>query len=258
MFSNRSLIFNSLKRQGCGFLKSTRTYASSPVPRKRSSGPRLRYLFYVFLLSSAALYYTGQRVETKKIKTSFNEREFEEYEKETGLKRRHKLIADSKFKFYVLPYVSDSKVVNELVSTLEKNDKTRQVKVIDPEELVAREKEDESKKYCFLLQDLDAARRPLPKGLITSIIKEEIAFYQNTRNGTFDTTFIITNYPQSTDEAIKFENEVCDIQKCFHVQTSSTLSDYEARIIDNVFGYFDTVGKAKTLTKKTIKDAFKD
>ena len=41
---------------------------------------------------------------------SFTEREFQLYEEETGLKRRNKLIShamNSKYKFYVIPYVHD-------------------------------------------------------------------------------------------------------------------------------------------------------
>ncbi|KAK6461819.1 altered inheritance of mitochondria protein 36, mitochondrial [Scheffersomyces coipomensis] len=264
MFALRSLAGNVIKRQvGVknvnSVIASTRSYASA-TRRRPGGGPKIRYLFYMLGLSYAALYYAGGKVSNKKNKDSFSEREFEEYEKETRLKRRHKLIKDSRYTFYVIPFIEDSKILKQLEDNLQKSDPEKLVKIIDAEDLIAKEKQDESKKYTYLLQDLDATGREYPKGLITSIIKEEIELYLNTRNGTFETNFIIRNYPQSTDEAIKFENDVSDISKCLILDGVSTtsLSEDQIRAIDNVNGYFETVGKSKSLTKKNIKDAFKD
>ena len=78
----------------------------------------------------------------------------------------------------------------------------------------------------------------------------------NTREGAFDTNYIIKNYPQTTNEAIKFENDVSDIAKCLvlHYDMENELpkhkNDEEMRSIKNVEGYFDSVGKTKTLTSK--------
>ncbi|KAG2732741.1 hypothetical protein G9P44_003731 [Scheffersomyces stipitis] len=236
-----------------------RNYASTIRPPQNT--PRLRYLFYMFCFSSVLLYFVGKKVDKKKQpKTSFNsEREFQEYEEATGLKRRYKLINHDKnknYKFYAIPYAFSDKTVDEIADKIKKHDNGKQVKIIDPAVLIEQEKEDESKKYCYLLQDLELSRSPYPKGLITALVKEEIQFYMNTRNGTFDTNFVLKNFPQSTDEAIKFENDVSDIQKCiilqndFNSELDSDKSATTARSIRNVKGYFETVGRTKEIVQK--------
>lgn len=228
-----------------------RTYAGSSSDQ---SPPRLRYLFYMFLASTGALYLAGKSVDgRKKPQNSFeSERELKEYEQDTGLKRRSKMIPFEKnenYKFYVLPYVHSLEAVEKLSAQLAKLD-GKVVKVLDPVTLIEAEKKDESKKYCFLLQDLDRSEQPLPKGLVTAIVKEEIQLFLNTRGAIFDTNFIIQNYPQTTEEAIKFENDISDVQKCLVYESDlNELSKGDAaglhRSIENVVGYFDTVGKSE-------------
>lgn len=223
---------------------------------KTQQAPKLRYLFYVFLLSSGMLYFVGQNVDKRQPpKKKFTEREFKEYEQASGLKRRSKLIGpelQNKYKFYVIPYVHDESFVDRVAAKLNK----KEVKIIDPQELIKREMEDEGRKYCYLLQDLTAQNKTFPKGLITAIIKEEIKFFLNTTKGQYDTNFIIKNYPQSTDEAIKFENDVSNIEKCvaLHYDILNELpkekSDREVRLINNVIGYFETVEKVRTIADK--------
>lgn len=229
---------------------------TQPFSTKRNNEPpKMRFLFYTFLFASAVLYVAGTNLDKKKVsKTSFTEKEFEEYENANGLKRRTKLISTEdveKYKFYVVPYVHKNEFISKLATKLDK-----EVKIIDPEELIKREREDDSRHYAYLLQDLAKADEPIPKGLVTALIKEDIKFYLNTRKGTFDTNFIIMNYPQTTDEAIKFENDISDILKCIvlHYDMLNELrknkGPEEARLIDNVVGYFETVGKSKVITAK--------
>lgn len=217
--------------------------------------PKVRYLFYMFFFSSGILYFAGHSLTNKKPKTSFTEKEFEEYQHASGVKRRTKLISNEdneKYRFYVVPYVHKDEFVTKLAEKL--GDK--EVRIIDPEELIQREKDDENRPYAYLLQDLTATGKPFPKGLITALIKEDIKFYLNTRKGTFDTNFIIKNYPQTTDEAIKFENDVSDIQKSvvLHYDILNELSknknEDETRLLNNVLGYFETVGKSKVIVAK--------
>ncbi|KAK6455823.1 altered inheritance of mitochondria protein 36, mitochondrial [Scheffersomyces xylosifermentans] len=238
-------------------LLASRNYAFSS---NRRNQPRIRYLFYVFGFSTVLLYYVGNVVDKKKPKTSFDsEREFQEYEKITGLKRRYKLINHDKnehYKFYVVPYVHSDASLEKIADRLKKRDETWQVKIIDPVELIEKEKQDEGKKYCYLLQDIAQTGRPYPKGLITALVKEEIEFFMNTRSGTFDTNFIIKNYPQTTDEAIKFENDVSDIQKCLVLnydivnELPKAKNPDVVRSINNVKGYFETVGRTIAIDKK--------
>ena len=99
-----------------------------------------------------------------------------------------------------------------MANLLQHKDENATVKIIDPAQLIEEQKKDEGMKYHYLLEDLDEQGRPYPPGLITAVIKQEIYKILNTREGTFDTNFIIKNYPQTTNEAIKFENDISDIQ----------------------------------------------
>lgn len=231
----------------------------TPKPgKKQGDGPRIRYLFYMLVLSWVVLYFVTGKMDKKKPQTLFeSEREFREYEERTGLKRRSKLVnheLNDHYRFYVIPYVTDDAVVDEVTKQIKQLDPAKQVKVIDPTALIAKEKEDETRRYCYLLQDLDEKHKSYPKGLITTLIKNEVREFMNTRLGTFDTNFVIKNYPQATDEAIKFENDVSDIQKCLvvHYDIVNHLPENPdlARRINNVVGYFNTVGRTKELVLK--------
>ncbi|CAN3365625.1 hypothetical protein DICA4_E26764 [Diutina catenulata] len=231
-----------------------------PVAKKspqKQNTPRVRYLFYMLVLSWGVLYLVTKKVDRKPPPKSFSsEREFRDYEQQTGLKRRSKLLNHEKnehYRFYVVPYVSNDQDVEKIGARLKELDPNREVKVIDPAQLIAREKEDESRKYCYLLRDLDARHKSYPKGLVTALVKNEVAYFLNTRMGTFDTNIVLKNYPQTTDEAIKFENEVSSVQKCLvtHYDLVNKLSDPKlARQVNNVVGYFNTVDKVKELVSK--------
>lgn len=229
------------------------------IHKQRKKEPVLRYLFYMIVLSWGFIYYVANRVDKKTVKKDFSEREFQQYEEATGVKRRNKLISgdlSSKYKFYVIPYINDNEQLDKIVNLLKSKDEGTHVKIIDPSELIEQQKQDEGLRYHYLLHDLEEQKRPYPQGLITALVKQEINNYLNTRQGTFETNFIIKNYPQTTAEAIKFENDVADVQKCLilHFDMLNELPKYkneeEQRAIQNVDGYFDSVGRAKTLIDK--------
>lgn len=257
-----------LKFRNCGLNQVIPVRNSSSKGTPKKDVPRIRYLFYMTVLSWGFLYLATGQINKPKPKTSFeSEREFKEYEESTGLRRRNKLInfeKNSHYKFYAVPFVKSDEEIESIAEKLQHYDPEKQVKVIDPKQLIEIEKTDESKKYCFLLQDLDASHRSYPKGLITALIKEEIQLFLNTRSGTFDTNIILKNYPQTTEDAIKFENDVSDIQKCLVFnygddlvsESSATISPQDKRAIDNVVGYFETVGRVKHLNWK--KDQSQD
>lgn len=226
---------------------------------KAKKEPRIRYIAYIVAISWVAIWFVSGQVDKKKTKQYMSEREFQEYEQSTGIKRRHKLIGpdlNSKYKFYVLPYIHSEDQLQKIESSLKKADPSRKIVVLDPSELVAQEKADEGKRYSALINELDASHKPYPSGLITAILKHHLSFLMNTREGTFDTNYIIKNYPQTTSEAIKFENDVSDIAKCLVLnydmenELPKHKNDEEVRSIKNVEGYFDSVGKTKTLTSK--------
>lgn len=240
-----------LERFNKNFPYSRAQYSSA---RREETGPKFRYLFYMFVFSTGVLYLVANRLEKKKPKTSFTEKEFEEHEVNKGLKRRQKLVPSSQndvYRFYVVPYtepVLDMSKINE-------DSNNRTVKVIDSQWLISEELKDDSRKYYFLLQDLLEKQRPFPKGLITALFKEEIRNYLNTRNGLFDTDFILTNFPQTVEEAIKFENEVSEIKRCIVNQgsldqLSSQEETFKTRSLDNVFGYFNLLKKTSKIDTK--------
>ncbi|ODV79747.1 uncharacterized protein CANTADRAFT_48497 [Suhomyces tanzawaensis NRRL Y-17324] len=224
-----------------------RTFKSAP--KKKRETP-IRYLFYMFILSSGMLYLAGNKVDKKKPKTSFNsDRELDEYEEITGLKRRHKLFnheSNVQYKFYMIPFANDNSV-DKVTSEIKKSGQDRQLKVLDPKELIEKEIQDDTRKFSYLLQDLERQGRPLPKGLITALVKQELHFFLNTRGGIFDTDIIIKNYPQTTDEAIRFENDISDVANCYVTDIPSEIDDIKTRQIKNVYGYFETVDKTEQL-----------
>lgn len=234
---------------------SIRTYAS--VGRKDKE-PKIRYLFYMFILSSITIYYGGKKVDKKKHKSSFgSQEELDEYEQATGLKRRYRLIDNAngeKYKFYGLPYYKDDSIVEKLKQSLGPT----KVKEIDVNQLIEQELNDDSRKYCYLLQDLVKRKKPFPNGLITALIKGEVEFYMNTSQGIYDTNFILKNYPQNTNEASKFETDVALLEKIIVLKEDindylpTQLPDDQVRKINNVVSYFETVGKS------TIIDSLKD
>lgn len=238
-----------------------RSYAGGVTPRreviKKEKG-RLTSVFLMFLMSWGFLYLaTGKIDKNTRPKFSFSEKEYQEYENVTGLKRRHKLIpVNDKYRFYAVPYVKNEKYIEKLAEKLS----DQEVKILDVEQLVAAEKADDDKKYALLLKDLDQQGKSYPKGLVTAIIKNEVEFYLNTSRGQHNTNFILKNYPQTTDEAMKFENDVSTLENCIVLQRDFTDSlskednDME-RNIRNVTGYFDTVGRTVSVTNKPDKMA---
>lgn len=243
----RSLVSVPKVSAKSAFLPS-RFYATARKPRLPDQGPKLRYLFVVVLASYGLLHYCTQRMDkSKKPQTSFSEREFEEYEKRTGLRRRMKLIGPDKqdqYAFYAVPF-STSKSISD---TLKEKLQGREVKVINPSELMDKEVELEGK-YSYLIEDIRASGRLVPKGLLTALVKNEVNLFMNTTKGQYDTDIVLLNYPQSTDEAIKFENDVSDIHSCLVPDNEEVLKnnlDAELlRKINNVVGYFDIVKKVQ-------------
>lgn len=231
---------------------NSRSYATSSRPTKKE--PKVRYLFYMFVLSSFTVFIAGQVVNKKKPKTSFgSEQELDEYEQATGLKRRSRLINDAngeKYKFYAIPYYEDESIVNKVKLALGEGAK---IKEIDVDDLITRELNDDTRKYCFLLQDLNKRKKPYPNGLITALIRNEVHFYINTSQGIYDTNFILKNYPRNTQEASKFETDVALLEKIIVTKNDinetlpAKLSDDQVRKITNVVSYFETVGKSTIL-----------
>lgn len=250
MFRSLARLRAPVNRQFTAFA-SQRFYASSPKNvRRPDQGPKLRYLFLVVLGSYGLLHYCTQRMDkNRKPQTSFTEREFQEYEKRTGLRRRAKIVPPEKsdqYTFYAVPFTRSKDSIVAALGSLLLNG--RETKIIDPAELMEKEVELEGK-YSFLIEDIRASGRLIPKGLLTALVKNEVSLFMNTTKGQYDTNIILVNYPQSTDEAIKFENDISDIHACLVPESSDilekSLDPEQLRKINNVVGYFDTVHKVQ-------------
>lgn len=192
---------------------------------------------------------TTQMTKKAPPKTSFSEREFQQYEQETGLKRRSKLVSHEKndlYTFYMVPYAANvAQLAQRVHSVLPEH---KQVKVIDPAALVAKELEDRGR-YSYLLEEVRATGQAMPRGLVTALVKQEVELFMNTTRGQHATNVILANYPQTTEEAIKFENEVSDVEACLVLDNGDlgALGDDQVRKVNNVIGYFDIVDKVKRL-----------
>lgn len=224
----------------------------------RKRGGRLRPLFFMFLASWGLLLFVTSRVDRKAPKTSFSQREYESYEKESGLKRRTKLITPElkeRYKFFAVPFSSDdNKSTQALAKAL---NPTIPQKVIDPAALVHKEIAEEGK-YSYLLEELKATGRQFPPGLVTALVKQEIQLFTNTTKGQFETNIVLLNYPQTTEEAIKFENDVSDFDACVvtpedYNRISTEADESTKRKIDNVYGYFDILNKFKKLGQGVLE-----
>lgn len=247
------LMFRAIRLSRCfpRILRQSNRCYSQPAGE---SPPKVRYLFYTAIFSTGVLWLAASQVDKKKKNSFASESELKAYEEQNGLRLRHKLISGEKaahYSFYVVPYSHLDSSIDKLAKRLETLG--RPVKVVDPNELVQQEMEDESRKYSILLQELTAQKKPFPKGLITALIKQDVENFLNTRNGTFDTNFLIKNFPQTTDEAIKFENDVADVEKCLVLhydmlnELRRAIGAEAARRVENVVGYFETVDRSKTI-----------
>lgn len=220
---------NSMIRSNGLGLQSVRYRSTNP----RKNEIKIRYLFYMFVLSSITVFFAGRKIEKKRAKNSFNsEAEMEAYEVETGIRRRNRLVNNDKYKFVSLPIMTET-----LKEKVIKDNNASNVQIINPEQLIEEEMKDTSKTYCYLLQDLKAQNKPLPKGLLTAVVKNHITSYKADE----ETLFILENYPLNTDDASKFENDVALINKVV-----VNKGDYE-REVGNVIQYFDTVGKTEVV-----------
>lgn len=206
----------------------------------------------MIMASFGFLYAVSPFIDKKPQKMTFTEKEFKEHEERNGLRRRSKLISheqNDQYTFYVVPFVHSKEDAEQVISQALSTGK--QTKLIDSAQLVEKEIENEGK-YSFLLKELKETGRTLPRGLLTALMKQEIGLFINTTSGQYDTNLVLLNYPQSTEEAIKFENDISDIEACVVLKKQSEedltkdLSGEEVRRVNNVIGYFDTVNKVQT------------
>ncbi|OBA22502.1 hypothetical protein METBIDRAFT_77881 [Metschnikowia bicuspidata var. bicuspidata NRRL YB-4993] len=246
-------MFKARSRPGFHYTNFTKQAVQGSTSKKRQKVPRVRYLFAVVLLSYGCLYFVTSKMTKKAPRTSFTEREFEQYEKDSGLKRRLKLVPvekNNQYTFYAVPFAHDQSKILELLQTVVPEGK--QMKVIHPQLLIQKEMEEQGK-YSYLLEDLKAQGRSLPRGLVTALVKQEVQLFMNTTGGQYDTTIVLMNYPQTTEEAIKFENDVADVHSCvvasgdFDENLAADMSVDSVRQINNVVGYFDIVDKVKKI-----------
>lgn len=238
-------------------LMSARMYSRrTPLGKKKSH--RIRSLFFMLAASWGLLLFVTSRVNRKAPKTTFTHREYEAYEMESGLKRRLKLITREqreKYKFYAVPYCSDVRKCQEALEKALGSDLPQ--KIINPTDLITKELEEEGK-YSYLLEQIKSTSRQLPPGLLTALVKQEVQLFTNTSNAQFDTNIFLMNYPQTTEEAIKFENDIADFEACLVTpedfdKNLVKADDEIQRTIKNVYGYFEILDKFKKTGKGKLE-----
>lgn len=228
------------------------------TPMSNKPTHRIKYLVLMFAASWVLLLFVTSQVDKKAPKTSFSNREYEAYEKESGLRRRKKLITaeqKERYKFYAVPYSTDATKSEKAFSKALNPDVAQ--KIIDPSELIVKELEEEGK-YSYLLEDLKTSGRLMPAGLLTALVKQEIQLFTNTTKGQFETNIIMLNYPQTTEEAIKFENDVSDFDACVvttddYDKNLNKTDDTTRRNLNNVYGYFNVLNKFKKLGQDKLE-----
>lgn len=237
---------------------SARFYCRRAPNTGRRGSHRIRNLFFMLLASWGLLLFVTSRVDRKAPKTSFSHREYEAYEKESGLKRRLKLITPEqkqRYNFFAIPFCSDVKKGQKAMEKALGPEVPQ--KIIDADSLIQKEIDEEGK-YSYLLEEIRNTGRQIPPGLITALVKQEVQLFTNTTRGQFDTNIVLLNYPQTTEEAIKFENDIADFDACivtpedFDKNLGKADSETQ-RKINNVFGYFDILNKFKKLGKDKLE-----
>lgn len=177
-----------------------RNYASPSVGKKREEVPSFKKIFLVAILGTLVFVQAANSLEKNKPKTSYSEEEFENVM--SGLKRRVSLFPAGSLRVKLVP--------ND--SILDKVRNGEEV-VIDPKKVVEFYRSQKDGTYEALLNELKSKNGPdyiekLPRGMLVTLIGK----YMKEKCQNNDEV-IISDFPHSIKDAIKFENDVCTVDK---------------------------------------------
>lgn len=210
----------------------------------------LKWLAVVSIVGTAIFIKVIRRVKDEQdknrlnVKTTYTEEEWHEHLQKL---RKKKFSFESGEEFYLFPFASHLETkVTELVSKLGGSDT---VATIDLNDLIAAQLEDKTSKFGHLLQQtLDGVEEKsntchykftyvLSPGVFTQLVKDK-ALELRASHPKYS-RFIILNYPNAIEEAVRFEQKVAQVKKL--VVTGKEPNGN--RIIE----YFDTVDKVSKI-----------
>ncbi|QLQ78036.1 hypothetical protein HG537_0A02830 [Torulaspora globosa] len=202
-----------------------RSYGSTSGGKKIEDGPSFKKIFLVAIVGTLVFVQAANSLDKNKPKTSYSEEEFENVM--SGLKRRVSLFPTGALDVKLIPRASEE-VLNKVRNGSEI--------VIEPREVVEYFREQKDGKYEALLEEIRAKYgigywEKLPSGMLVMLIGK----YMKEKCRTKDQV-IITDFPHSIKDAIKFENDVCTVSKVVTDRANSN---------SDVCQYYETVRKVQ-------------
>lgn len=217
----------------------------------RDEGPKFRNFLLVGLIGTGIFVLVVKRVDQEdptkslaKRKTSYSEEEWANI----SVKRKQLVFKPDEADIYLVPYGSNSKIINNLKNKLEKKDQG-EIKFIDLNNLIENQMSEAGTKYGQLLSETKENFDPnsktckytftyrLASGIFTKLISDEL---KAARSESPDIKqFVLLNYPNSIKEAVAFDRDVAN--------TTNLVVTGDEKKDDSIVDYFNTVNKVVTV-----------
>lgn len=236
-------------------LNHNRFYSASEFGGKKDSGFNIMNFVVVALVGTGIFGVVVHKVDLQdasksmlKRKNSFTDQEWEQYM--NSIKRKVLLFKPTT-EIYVVPNPIDSQVgiLADKLGTKES------VKIINLNDIIADEIKNHHERYGTLLEhhlisqsDAEGYQfdTRLAKGIFSKLMRLKLEkLKEEPDSGNFK--YILTNFPNNIQEAIKFESDVAIVRK---------LVLFDAKE-DDVSAYFNTVKKISRLDHKIDEEAIK-
>ncbi|SCW01876.1 LAFE_0E09230g1_1 [Lachancea fermentati] len=202
-------------------------YCYSTRSRNINDSPSFKKIALVGVIGTVIFVQAVKSLDKSKPKNTYSEEEFENVM--MGLRRRVALFPAGQLKLtFIAPGVSMKKVAIE-----------KDAKLISPREVVEYYRSLPNDKYQALLEDIRSSHDPetyfydLPKGLLVMLIGRYMK--ENCKTG--DAVYIV-DFPKDIQDAIKFENEVCVVDKLYVGKTGENT---------DLAKYYQTVNKVESV-----------
>ncbi|CCF56789.1 hypothetical protein KAFR_0B04930 [Kazachstania africana CBS 2517] len=209
-------------------VSSSRAYSKRPITDAREDAPSFKKIFLIGIVGTVIFVAAARSLDKNQPKTSYSAEEYEQVMK--GLRRRVTLFKPGELEVIFVPTGDLASVQKYYKKDLEK------MKYIEPKEIVNLYRNRTDGKYQALLEDIwemyaDDSVNNLPPGLLVSLLE---SYMKETCQ--IGDKVVITNFPRTMKDAIKFESEVSVI-------TNIIIPRNEAD--SDICRYYDTVSKVK-------------
>lgn len=190
--------------------------------RKRDELPSFKKLALVGVIGTVIFVEAVKSLDKNQPKNSYSESEYAEVAK--GLRRRKAIFAPGEINVQLATQGVPTKQLG-----------TRG-KVVDPSEIVEYYRQQEGDKYQALLNELLDSHgkhyvEKLPSGMLVMLVGR---YLKEVCNGADNV--VIANFPLNLKDAIKFENEVCVVDKVLFTESNAG---------NDLAKYFQTVDKVE-------------